>query len=297
MLRAATPACRGTSLFLALLAAKRPAFSGRHAQMSGGRLQFDRGWLASCLGAFLLIGSGCDSVVRGGLSEAQANQVLVALDQAAISGRKHTEPGAGDPRFRVEVPAAELTAALRVLQEQNLPLPDPPAGDQLLQASGLIATPDEERARLAAATSNELARSLAHLAGVVDARVHLSLPRTLHVLDAQPETARAGILLVRAHGTPAIDEHAVRTLAAAAVNGLSADAIAIVQTEAPPQAPTIAATARIGPFSVRRESAPLLRAVLALALLLDIALAIALIWAVRRKRAAAFGEQARTTHS
>lgn len=255
-----------------------------------------RGRLASCLGAFLLIASGCDSVVRGGLSEAQANQVLVALDQAAISGRKQNEPAAGDPRYRVEVPSAELTAALRVLQERNLPVAEPPSSDQLLQPSGLIATPGEERARLAAATGNELARSLSHFAGVVDARVHVSLPVALHALDAPPETARAAVLLVRAHAAPAIDEHAVRTLVAAAVNGLARDAIAIVQTEAPPQAPVLAATARIGPFSVRRESAPLLRAVLALALLLDIAMAIALIWTVRRKRTAVSAEQARGTH-
>jgi type III secretion protein J len=255
------------------------------------------GRLASCWGAFLLVASGCDSVVRGGLSEAQANQVLVALDQAAISGRKQPEPSAGAPRYRVEVPSAELTAALRVLQERSLPVAEPPSSDQLLQPSGLIATPDEERARLAAATSNELARSLSRFAGVVDARVHLVLPSALHPLDAAPEPPRAAVLLVRAHATPAIDQRAARALVAAAVTGLPPDAIAIVQTEAPPQAPIVAATARIGPFSVRRESAPLLRAVLALALLLDIALAIALIWTVRRKRAAAFAEQARVTHS
>jgi type III secretion protein J len=246
--------------------------------------------LLSSLGAFLLIGSGCDAVVRSGLSEAQANQLLVALDLVAISARKLPEPGASEPRYRIEVPAAELAAALRVLQQQRLPAPEPPSTEALLEASGLVATPDEERARLSAVTANELARSLARFEGVVDARVHLVLPTALRPLDTPAPPLQAAVLLVRAHSAPPIDENAVRTLVAAAVSGLAPSAVSIVQTQAAATPPSAAATARVGPFSVRRESAPLLRVVLALALLLDIAMAIALIWTVRRKRTAATTE-------
>jgi type III secretory pathway lipoprotein EscJ len=97
--------------------------------------------------------------------------------------------------------------------------------------------------------------------------------------------AQAAVLLVRRAGGPAIDEQAVRVLVAAAVSGLTPGAIAIVQTHAAPMAETAVSTVRVGPFSVRRESAALLRGVLATTLVIDIALAAALIWAVRRKRA------------
>jgi type III secretion protein J len=257
-----------------------------------GTIRMRTARLASSFGAFLLIGSGCDAVVQGGLSEAQANQVLVVLDLASISGRKLPDDATSEPRYRIEVPSAELTAALRVLQQQQLPAPDVPSADELLKTSGLIATPDEERARLSAVTANELSRSLERFEGVMAARVHLVLPSAFHPLDAPTTPPQAAVLLVRAHEAQAIDERAVRSLICAAVRGLTESAVSIVQTRA--AAPTAAgATARVGPFSVRRESAPLLRSVLTLALLLDIALALALIWTVRRKRAAVGKQLAR----
>src|SRR5262245_35204132 len=114
-----------------------------------------RAGFASCAAALWLL-AGCDAVVRSGLSEAQANQMLVALDAAAIAGQKVAEPAGTERVYRVEVPARELAAALRVLQQQGLPVAEPPGIDRLLEPSGLVATPDEERARLTAATAGEL---------------------------------------------------------------------------------------------------------------------------------------------
>ena len=236
------------------------------------------------LAALLL--AGCDAVVRSQLSEAQANQIVVALDAASIAGRKVGSAGGDGRGYRVEVAAGELTAALRVLQQQSLPAPDAPDLDRLLQPSGLVSTPDEEQVRLSAARAGELARSLERFEGVVSARVHLVLPSAMRPLDAAPAPAQAAILLVRSAGAAAIDETSVRKLVAAAVGGLDPSAVTIVQTQAPRLAQTAVSTVRVGPFSVRRESAPLLKGVLALALSLDLAMAVALIWAVRRKRAA-----------
>jgi type III secretion protein J len=234
----------------------------------------------------LLLAAGCDAVVRDKLSEAQANQIVVALDAASIAGRKVAGPNRDGSGYRVEVAASELNAALRVLQQQGLPAPDAPDLDRLLQPSGLVATPEEERVRLSAAHAGELARSLERIQGVVNARVHLVLPSALRPLDAAPAPAQAAVLLVRGAGAAAIDETSVRRLVAAAVSGLDPGAVTIVQTQAVQTPQTAVATVRVGPFSVRRESAPLLKGVLALALSLDLAMALALIWAVRRKRAA-----------
>jgi hypothetical protein len=94
------------------------------------------------------------------------------------------------------------------------------------------------------------------------------------------------VLVAHRRGARPIDERAVRKLVAAAVSGLSADAVTVVQTQSPVKvAAGATAAVRVGPFSVRRESAPLLKAVLATALLLNLALAGALIWTVHRKRA------------
>jgi type III secretion protein J len=236
--------------------------------------------------AIALLLAGCNAVVRGQLSEAQANQVVVALDGASIAAHKVAGPNSEGRGYRVEVAAGELNAALRVLQQQGLPAPETPGLEAMLEPSGLVATPEEERARLAAVTAAELARSIERIDGVVGARVHLVLAGASRPLDAASVPPQAAVLLVRPAGAPSIDERAVRTLVAGAVSGLHSSAVTVVQTQAARMARATAATARVGPFSVRRESAPLLKAVLALALLLNLVLAVALIWTVRRKRAA-----------
>lgn len=238
-------------------------------------------WLAAA-GVLWLV-AGCDAVVRSELSETQANQIVVALDRAAIAARKVA--GGQGRSYRVEVASSELNAALRVLDRNGLPAAEAPSTAELLRPSGLVATPEEERARLSAASAGELARSLERIEGVANARVHLVLPSAARPLDAPVPPAQAAVLLVRRAGGPAIDEQAVRALVAAAVSGLTPNAVAIVQTQATPVTETAVSTVRVGPFSVRRESAPLLRGVLAATLVLDIALAAALIWTVRRKRA------------
>ena len=90
----------------------------------------------------LLLAAGCDAVVRSQLSEVQANQIVVALDAASIAGRKVGGAGGDGRGNRVEVAAGELNAALRVVQQQGLPAPEPPDLDRLLQPSGLVATRD-----------------------------------------------------------------------------------------------------------------------------------------------------------
>jgi type III secretion protein J len=229
--------------------------------------------------------AGCNASVRSQLSEAQANQLIVALDAAAIAAHKVEGPNAEADGYRVEVAAGELNAALRVLQQQGLPAPEPPGIEAMLEPTGLVATPEEERARLSSVTAAELARSLERIDGVVSARVHLVLPGTLRALDTPAAPPRAAVLIVRRAGAPPIVEHDARKLVSAAVSGLDPQAVTIVQTQAARVEASHASTVRVGPFSVRRESAGLLRGTLALALLLNLAMGVALIWTVRRKRA------------
>ena len=234
----------------------------------------------------LLLVAGCNASVRSRLSEAQANQIVVALDAASIAAHKVSGPNAEAHSYRVEVAAGELNAALRVLQQQDLPAPETPGAEIMLEPRGLIATPEEERARLTAATAAELARSLEGIDGVLSARVHLVLPSASRPLDAAPAPPQAAVLVVHRAGTSSVDARAVRTLVAAAVSGLDPNAVTVVQTQRSAKgAAGAASTVRVGPFSVRRESAPLLKGVLCVALLLNLAMAVALIWTLRRKRA------------
>jgi type III secretion protein J len=225
--------------------------------------------------------SACSTTVRSDLSELEANRLLVALDAAAISGTKVAQSGARG-RYRVDVPSSASSRALAVIEAQRAPAPAP-GFEALYASSGLWTTPDQERARYAGAVAGELARSLERLEGVIDARVHLALPERPSALDERAAPVKASVLLRRARVAPPVDEALVRTLVSGAVDGLQPERVSVVQVAA--AAANVAAPkfVQVGPFAIARDSAFAFKALLAAVLSVDIGLALALIWTVRRR--------------
>jgi type III secretory pathway lipoprotein EscJ len=231
--------------------------------------------------ALLLCGllAGCTSVVRSGLSEEQASALLLALDDHAIAANVEKSGPRGS--YEVRVPRAELASAQRIAHEHGA-LGAQPAFADVYDPPPLVATPAEERARQAFATAGELARSIQALPNVRRARVHLTPPEPRGAFDAATGAWRAALLVQRAAGAPPVDEDALRRLLRGAVAELPATHIAIVQSELAPA--RRAEHARIGPFTVAKRDAPLLRATLAGALALNALLGIVLIVVVARRR-------------
>jgi type III secretory pathway lipoprotein EscJ len=224
--------------------------------------------------------AGCTSVVRSGLSEDRASALLLALDDHAIAASVAKSGPRGS--YEVRVPRGELAAALRIARDDGALGVAQPAFADVYAEPPLLPTPAEERARQAFATAGELARSIQALPDVRRARVHLTPPEPRPALDAARGAWRASMLVQRAAGTPPIDEGALRRLLHGAVAELAAADIAIVQSElAPAKRPE---HARIGPFTVAKRDAPLLRATLAGALALNTLLGVTLIVVVARRR-------------
>ena len=241
--------------------------------------------LASLLAAGVAL-AGCRTTVRSGLGEAEANQIVVALDRAAIGAAKASEPG-GRGRYRVEVDSADATRALSVLESARLPKRAEPGFDELYQPSALLPTPQDERARWAAALAGELSRSLERMRGVREARVHLAVADAEQPLDAPVPPPKASVLLQRARGMPALPEQPVRALVAGAVDGLAPERVTVVQVEAEPAAETAGARlVQIGPIAVSRGSMAAFKGLVAAALALNLLLALALVALLRRARAA-----------
>jgi type III secretion protein J len=237
------------------------------------------------LALVLLLGctslAGCTGVVRSGLSERAADALVLALDDHAVAASK--ERATGRAGYEVRVPRADLTRALRIARDSGALEPAQPGFEDIYAEPPLVPTPAEERARQAFASAGELARSLEALPNVLHARVHVTPPEPRHVLGVAPASPRAALLVQRRAGTPQIAEPALRALVAGALGELPESHLAIVQSELP--APRPAEHARIGPFTVVKRDAPLLRATLAGALALNGALATLLVVVVARRRA------------
>ncbi len=248
--------------------------------------------LLTVLGAAVAVG-GCRSAVVSGLSEDQANGVMAALAAESIAATKEAEGGPGQNQtYRIDVASGDLPQAVSVLQAAELPKRATPGWQEVFGDPSLVPTATEERARLSAAVSGELARTIQNMDGVVDARVHMALPDTCELrLDEAAPRPRASVMIKRRAGSlgagkadRAVDEAAIRKLVAGAAQGMVPEDVTVVQVTARPLRQRPPDLVRVGPWSVARGAAPGLKLAMGIGLLLHIALAAAVIGLLHRIR-------------
>lgn len=191
----------------------------------------------------LLLGACTSEPLLHQLDEAQANEILLALDEGGVGGEKRRADGA-DAGWIVEVRPRDVATARRILAERELPRPRTPGFGEVFGEPGMVPTPVEEHARYLHALSGELSRSLEALDGVVEARVHLGLPQDDPLSPGERRPARAAVLVrCRPAACPAVRamESGIRSLVAGAADGLSAGSVSLLVAEATP-APFVART-------------------------------------------------------
>ena len=197
-------------------------------------------------GSFLLVAACADEEIVHGLDETQANQVMVALGDAGVTGRARRQDGDG-AGFAVAVAPAESGRARRVLAERDLPRQRPAGFAEVFSKGSLVPTPVEERALYHHALAGELARSLETIDGVVEARVHLALPAPDPLRpEAAPPPRGAVLVKVRPGARARLEalENGIRSLVAGAAEGLDPASVSVVLAEA-------AGTPAVAPSPVR----------------------------------------------
>ncbi len=214
----------------------------------------------------LLLAACGDEEILHGLEEAQANQVLVALSESGIAGRKARADG-NDGGWTVSVSAGEAARAQRVLAERELPRPRPAGFAEVFGKGSMVPTPTEERALYHHALAGELSRSIESIDGVVEARVHIALPSPDPLRPEASRPPRAAVLVKcrpDSRGRLEALSGGIRSLVAGAAEGLEPASVAVVVAEGvPPARP---------PELPKRRAAPLLVALGAIAGLLGLAL-------------------------
>jgi type III secretion protein J len=224
--------------------------------------------------------AACSTQLERGLSEESADEIIVALSEHGIGATKEADRGATG--FGVRVLESDVAAALSVLREEGLPRVHGASVAEAFAEPSLIPTAGEERARLAAALSADLERTIESMDGVHDAHVHLGLPDPSVVpLDEQPEP-RVASVLVRSEAGATVSESDVRALVAGAVPGLSADHVSVVMTARTAEPPT-SRLVQYGPVAVSEGSAGSFKALVATLLAVIAVLAAGLLFALRRR--------------
>ncbi len=236
--------------------------------------------------AAAVILAGCATRVVSDVDEGEANQILAALQQRGLAGKKVRTSEGNRVAYAIDVGSGDATGAWQALREENLPRPRAPGVSEIFGKPGLVPTATQERALFHHAVAGELARTLQSVEGVLEARVHVVLPSRdlLAPPDAPAPQPRASVLL-RVAGSPPITREEVQRLVAGSVDGLRTDAVTVViaggqQRQVAAGAPVVG----LGPFQVAPGSRGVLRAVLVGGLALILLLCLALLLVVRRYR-------------
>jgi type III secretion protein J len=227
--------------------------------------------------------TGCTAELYHGLSEAEANDMIVALDEAGISANKAADP-AGEG-WMVQVASGEKSDAWRVLRQRGLPRPEPKGFGSFYPSDGLVPTAGEERVLLQYATAQELRAGLLTIDGVVDAHVNLVLPEKPRVrLSDQPvEPPRASVVVTYGGEASPLSEDRVKSLVVGGVEGMTPEHVTVMLSRIETAAPGAPRYDQVGPISVAPANATMMQFVFGGMLLLIMVMAAAVVFLVVRR--------------
>jgi type III secretion protein J len=176
----------------------------------------------------LLLLSACSSQnLYTNLSEAQANDMVAVLLDAGIDANK--APGEKE-QWQVSVSQGQFARAVEVLKSNGFPRKDYDTLGTIFKKEGFASSPLEERARLNYGMSQELSQSIRSIDGVIEARVHLTMPEP-DPLSKEVKPASASVFVKYRPGFNLQSETgAIKSLVTNAVEGLTYDRVSVIMT-------------------------------------------------------------------
>ena len=195
-----------------------------------------RVWLISVAFVF----SACTVELQHDLTEDDANDIYVRLQNVGINATKDRDEGGGNEvRYKITVAKADVASATMVLRKFALPRPKSEGLGAFRKNKGMIPTATEERAMLHEALAGEVANSLNRYPGVLEAKVIINIPEVSDL--TQPEKKplpSAAVFIKYAEGVRTkenplgqpFDMPMVQKFVAAAVPELPPDRVQVLMT-------------------------------------------------------------------
>lgn len=124
-------------------------------------------------GCLLAAVAACKQPLYEGLTEREANEIVAVLIREGISVDKQIKK---EGAVTILVDESRFADAVDLLKRHSLPRQRHQDFGEVFKKGGLLSSPLEEKARFIYARSQELAGTISHIDGVLDARVHVVPP-------------------------------------------------------------------------------------------------------------------------
>ncbi len=133
--------------------------------------------------------AGCKSELYGRLDETEANQMLALLIYNKIAAQK----SAGKEGIALQVDEDRFVDAVEVLRQHGLPRRKIATMQDLFPSGQLVASPEQEQAKLIYLKSQQLEKMLSSMDGVI--AVEVSVAQSNSREGGQPEPASAAVFI------------------------------------------------------------------------------------------------------
>lgn len=187
--------------------------------------------------------SSCSSrkTIVNGLEEKEANEILVFLSSKGIDVGKTPQPAAGGggskiALYDIDVPASEVTEAMRLLNQAGLPRRRPQNLLGIFSGSGLVPSDLEQKIRYEAGLAEQIASTIRKIDGVIDAEVQISFPQEDPLNPGQYKGKITASVFVKHNGV--LDDPnshlitKIKRFVAASITGLSYDDVTVIPVRA-----------------------------------------------------------------
>ncbi|MEX1830052.1 type III secretion system inner membrane ring lipoprotein SctJ [Luteibacter sp. CQ10] len=168
--------------------------------------------------------AGCESPLRSGLDERQADQVLASLRQEGVSARRER---AADGTWSLVASERDPQDAERVMHRYELPRDEHPRVPELFPGTGLMPSEREEHLRYQYAIGQELAATIERIDGVLSASVQVSIPNEDKRGRESPPPSASVFVRYRSDQRVDLMKAQLRTMVAHALPGATVENVAV----------------------------------------------------------------------
>ncbi len=191
-----------------------------------GYKQF-RLWGSIFIILFVLV--ACKVELYSNLSEQEANEMMGLLLRHEIPCEK--APGQ-EQTWILKVESSAVPVALSLFQEYGYPKPRFESMGAIFKKHGLVSSPLEERVRFIYALSQELAKTISQIDGVLAARVHIVLPENNPFTEKTIPSAASVFIKYRVDSPLKRFIPNIKALVANSIEGLNYDRVSVLLFEA-----------------------------------------------------------------
>ena len=184
--------------------------------------------LATIFLVFVLV--GCKEPLYKNLSEQEGNEMMALLMSQAIDCQKEYDDRSG--KVTLLVSKGDISKAVTMLKQAGYPKAEFTNLGEVFSKESLISSPIEEHARYTYALSQDIAKTLSSVDGVLSARVHVVLPKKTNKNTEPPSAA----VFIKHAPSIELDSFTpqIKMLVQASVEGLKYDDVSVALIAAIP---------------------------------------------------------------